>query len=148
MKKFLLPGILTVFSLFLPSRSQANPLDVPTGGGRVTLSSFTFTPGYFVGKSTFSVAFTTPTAAYQYCINHIAVTAPNSGVFEMWSSTSAITAGTTDYMVQLSSGVPYDTQWSYMNPYCAPQGALFNLFLGVAGSTVTYEGYTFKGLNP
>lgn len=154
MKKFLLPGILAAIFLFLPSRSQALTLDIPTGGYRQSIlspssSSSTYvTLGYFVGKSTFSVALSTPPTGYGYCINHVVVTAPSAGLFEMWYSTSVITSGTTDYMVQTAASTPYIEQWPRNNAYCAPVNDELNLYLGVAGSTMTFEGFTFKGWNP
>jgi len=145
MRKFLLAGIVAIF---LPLYCHANPLDVPTGGNWITPPTAATVNGYFVGKSTTSVKLTTPTASYQYCITHVAVTAPSAGVFEMWWSTSAITAGTTDYVVQLAANSLYDTTWANRTPYCSPPDNLLNIFLGVSGSTVTYEGYTYKGGNP
>jgi hypothetical protein len=156
MKKFLLPGILAGLFLFLPLRSQANPLDVPTGGsgglGWIPapdeISTATVTTGYFVDASTFGVSLTTPSVGYQYCVSHVVVTAPTPGFFEMWWSSGTLLPGTTDFIVSLSSGVPYDTQWSYRTPYCAPQNDLLNFFASVSGSTMTVEGYSFKGFNP
>lgn len=147
MRKILLEGILAVLIIFCAARSHATPLDIPTGGGRIIAPSTFTANGYFSGKSNTSVALSTPVAGYGYCINHVVVTAPSAGLFEMWWSTSTTTSGTTDYMATVAAGVPYDTQWGSRTPYCSPPDTLLNLFLGVSGSTMTFEGYTFKGWN-
>jgi hypothetical protein len=154
MKKFLVPGILAALFLFLPARSQANPIDVPTGGGRISAPMTTTGNGFFVFTSTFNVQLTTPPVGYQYCVTHVAVTAPSQGFFEIWWSSQTTVAatgpmlGTTDYVVSLSTQVPYDSQWAYRSAYCAPFNDPLNFFTSASISTVTVEGYTFKGWNP
>jgi hypothetical protein len=158
MRKFLGPtlaaGILAVFTLFLPSISRANPQDIPTGGGwipapdeTVTVSSNSL--GYFTDTTGagggFTINLTTPPVNYQYCVTNVVVTAPIAGVFEMWWSTATLGPGTTDYVVSLSSGIPYDHTWAYKTPYCSPPNALLNFYSSVVNSTMTVEGYTFKG---
>lgn len=155
MRKFLLLGILAAcFSA--PLKSQAQPLDVPTGGGQIKPPVSATANGFFTGQSTFTVTLTTPTPGYQYCITHLVVTSGGAGQFDMaWSTASMFVSGigpitgTTDYIVTVASGVPYDTQWAYRTPYCSPQNNLLTLFMGnlPTVSTMTYEGYTFGGLN-
>lgn len=148
MKKFLLAGALAVFTLFLPSKSHANPLDVPygilfttTSAGSIVVSTTNFPSA--------SVSVNSNVATAQWCINHLIVSAPDvaSTVTIAWS-TSTLTAATTDYLVVTSTGVPYNDQWSYRQPYCAPVG---NSIVAVTSTKstakITLEGYLFRGWN-
>lgn len=138
MKKFLFPGLLAVLSFFLLRNTQAVPLDVPTGSiiigtglNTITLSSSTL-----------------PNNLYGWCISHVVVTAPSAGTFTMSIASSTLVNGTTNYNVSLAAAVPYSEQWAYRTPYCAPNANYLFLKSSVAGSTITYEGYSFKGWNP
>lgn len=149
MKKFLLPGILAVFTFFLPSRSQAVPLDVPyqilvtttSNNGTVVLSTTNFPSG--------SSGINANVGTSQWCIDHANVSCASAANFSMFWATSTITTGTTDYMVTTAAGVPFDTNFNYRSPYCAPIGqAVLTLKSSVAASTITVQGYLFKGGNP
>lgn len=151
MKKYLVPGILTVLFLFLPSRSQANPIDVPTRGNQVSPPFTTASSGYFDFASTFSVTLTTPPVNAMWCIDKLSVTAPSAGLFSIyWASSSLVNlpTTTTGYAVWLAAAVPYNAELDYREPLCAPAGNLMFFNEGVAGSTFSVEGYSFTGWNP
>jgi hypothetical protein len=149
MNKFLLPGILAGFLLFLPSRSQAVPLDVPyqilvtttNNTGTLVISTANFPSG--------STAINANVATSQWCISKALVSCAVPANFSMFWSTSTITSGTTDYMVTTATAVPFDTNFTYRTPYCAPVGQpILTLKSNVAQSTITVQGYLFKGGNP
>lgn len=148
MKKFLLPGILAVLFLFLPLRSPAVPLDMPylinistTAQNQVVLSTANFPSGVPSVNSNVALA--------QWCINHVTVSAVSAATYTMFWSTSTLTAGTTDYSATTAANVPYDTQWPYRTPYCSPVGyPILTLKSSVVGSTITAQGYLWKGWNP
>ena len=150
MKKFLLPGILAVIFLFLPLRSQAVPQDVPY---QILVSTVAFnTQQLIISTANFPSANTTVNSlvgSYQWCIEHAVVNTPSAGTFTMFWSTSTLNAGTTDYFAQTLIATAYDTNLQYRTPYCAPVGqAVLNLKSSVAGSTITAQGYLWKGWNP
>lgn len=137
MRKFLAAGILAVFVLFLPSKSHAVPLDVPYGN--TSVSSFTVTSSLVLSSVTL------PSSVYSWCLTHLAVSVPSPATFTMYiSSMNTLTPSTTNYTVSITTS-PYDTQWSYRTPYCAPAGNYLGLKSSVSGSTITVEGYTFGG---
>ena len=146
MKKLLLLGVLSVF-LFLPSKLRADPLDVPykvlvttTNSTSVVLSTANF-------PSAVS-AINANVGLYKWCVDHVVVTAPTASVFTMAWATSTISNGTTDYTVVTAANSPYDAQWPYKQPYCAPIGdPILTLKSTVAGSTMTVEGYLWAGWN-
>ena len=148
MKKFLLPGILAVVFLFLPSRSQAVPVDMPyqilvstvNTAGVVVLSTANFpSPNTTVNSLV---------ASYQWCVEQADVSCPSAANFTIYWATSTISNGTTDYAVVTSSGVPFDTNFQYRTPYCAPVGkTVVTLQSSVATSTITARGYLWKGWN-
>lgn len=149
MKKFLLPGILAVLSLFLPSRSQAVPLDVPFA---VSFSTTNLNQLLVVSTATFPSANTTwnsNVALYQWCFDRLTISASAADNFSIYWATSTISNGTTDYMVTTAAGVPFDADLSYREPYCAPVGQpIVTLKSSVGNSTATISGYLFKGWNP
>lgn len=150
MRKFLSAGILTGF-LFLPSKSHAIPLDVPTGGNAVSPPFTASSPGYFDFASTFSVTLTTPPAGYQYCLDKMSITAPSAGLFSIYWATSTLNGlpqTTTGYAVWLAAATPYNQELDYREPLCSPPNNLMFMNMGVTGSTMSIEGYTFKGWNP
>ena len=62
---------------------------------------------------------------------------------------TTLSPSTTDYIVVTSTGVPYDTQWGYRVPYCAPMGAVVaKITSSVVGSIITMEGFVWKGWTP
>lgn len=149
MKKLLIPGILTVFALFLPSISRAAPIDVPyqilvdtvSLNGAITLSTANFPSGNVTVNSLVS--------NYQWCLDRITVSCAAADNFSIFWASSAFSAGTTDYMVTTNAGIPFDADLGYREPYCAPVGqAVVTLKSSVANSTITAEGYLWKGWNP
>lgn len=147
MKRLFVPGILSVF-LFLPAKSQAQPLDVPyqiyfatTAANSIVVSTANFpSPSASVNANV---------ASYQWCIDHAVVTAPSASTFTMAWSTGTLSAPTTDYAVVTAANVPYDAQWPYRDPYCAPVGQpILKINSTVAGSSITVQGYLWKGWNP
>lgn len=149
MRKFLLAGVL---AFCFTSVSRADPLDVPyqilvdtVGFGVVTLSTSNFASP--VG------AINNGVLNSKWCVDHVVVSGGGSPVtFTMaWSTgPTTLTNPTTDYVVVTTSGVPYDSQWPYRDPYCAPTGqAILQLRTsGVTTSTITVQGYLWKGWNP
>lgn len=151
MRKFLIPGILAGLLLFLPRRSQAVPLDVPyqilvstvsiAGTGKVVLSTANFpSPNTTVNSLV---------GSYQWCVSKAVISNTAATNFSIYWSTSTLNAGTTDYWVTTTAAVPYDTNFEYRTPYCAPVGqAVVTLFDSVATSTIAVQGYLWKGWNP
>lgn len=147
MKKFLVPGILAGLFLFLPLKSQATPIDVPyqiyfstVAGSQVIISTRNFPSG--VPSVNDNVAL------YQWCIDNVVLSAPAPSNFTMYWSTSALTTGTTGYSI-VTSTTPYQAQWPYRDPFCVPVGSpVVTLKSSVAGSTITAQGYLWKGWNP
>lgn len=149
MKKFLLPGILAVFSLFLPLRSQAIPIDVPyqilidttNNSGTLVVSTANFpSASAFVNSQV---------GSFQWCFDRITVSCASADNFSIFWATSTITPGTTDYQATTAAGTPFDVDLGYREPYCAPVGqAVVTLKSSVALSTITVEGYLWKGWNP
>lgn len=150
MRKITALGILAVFTLFLPSRSQAVPIDVPyqllvattSNISQLVISSTAFPSP--VGSINSSVG------SYQWCLERGEITSPSAATFSVFWSTAVfgLNTGTTDYIIATSSGVPYAMPLNYRTPYCAPTGAAITLKSSVAGSTITVGGYLFKGWNP
>lgn len=148
MKKLLSLGIFAVFTLFLPRRSQAVPLDIPY---YVAVDTVAIDQDVILSTTIFKPAntgLTVSTSTYNWCLSHLAVSGKGvtTTVSFFWGQEST-TAGTTDYEVNLSSGVPYDTQWAYKTPYCAPTGNNALHVHSSAGGTITLEGYLFGGWN-
>lgn len=149
MRKFLLPGILAVVFLFLPSRSQAAPIDVPyqilidttSSNGILVISTANFpSPNVTVNSLV---------GNYQWCFDRMTISCASADNFSIFWATSSLTAGTTDYQVTTAAGVPFDADLGYREPYCAPVGqAVVTLKSSVAASTITVEGYLWKGWNP
>ena len=148
MRKFLTLGILAGLLLFLPHRSRANPMDLPTGGGWIPAPINASANGYFTFTSTYTITLTTPTSsAYQYCLAHlVARSASDAGFTISWATSTAFSPSTTDFSIYLTT-LPYDTQWSEHQTYCSPPGALLR-FTPPSVSTYSVEGFTFKGWNP
>lgn len=148
MKKFLLPGILTVFALFLPSRSQAVPMDVPY---QIYFSTVAFNT-LVVSTANFPSGNTTVNslvASYQWCLEQANVSNAAANNFSMFWATSTVSAGTTDYMVTTTAAVPFDTNFRYRSFYCAPVGQpVLTLKTSVVNSTITARGFLWKGWNP
>lgn len=149
MRKFLALGILASI-LFIPLKSRAVPLDVPyqilvdtvSVGQSVQLSTTNFPSG--------NTTVNTNAQSSQWCVSHLVVSAPVlPATITMFWSTATWVNGTTDYIVVNSSVTPYNEQWPYRQPYCDPtSNAVLNIRSSVAGSTITVEGYLFKGWNP
>ena len=149
MKKFLLPGILAVFTLFLPARSQANPLDIPyqvyystVNTGSVVISTTNF-PSAVPSVNTNVVN-------NEWCIEHLTVSSALGATVSIAWSTNTLTAYTTDYQLVVSTtGVPYDEVYPYRDPYCAPDGqAVLRVFSSVSSAIISVTGYLWKGWNP
>lgn len=149
MKKFLLPGILAVFALFLPLRSQAVPLDVPY---QLLISTTNNTGTLVLSTANFpsaSAYVNSNVATFQWCISKAIVSCASAASFTMYYATSTLTTGTTDFMVTTAAGVPYDPPLAYRTPYCAPVGSpILTLKSSVVASTITVQGYLWKGWNP
>lgn len=150
MKKFLLPGILAVVFLFLPSRSQAYTLDVPTRGDNISPPFSATASGWFDFVSTYTVTLTTPPVNAMYCLDKVSVTAPTAGLFSITVATEAASlnpVNTTFAGVWLAAATPYNMELDYREPLCGPPNDLMTINV-VAGSTMTVEGYTYTGWNP
>ena len=150
MKKFLLPGVLAVFAFILPLKSQAVPLDVPyqlyvdtvtIAGGQLVISTATFPSGSSIVNSN--------VANYQWCLENVVVNSPSNGLFQIAYATSTLNASTTDYYSYTQANVALNVGFNYRTPYCAPVGqAVLRLTPSVSGSTMTVQGYLYKGWNP
>lgn len=149
MKKILLPGILAVFVFLLPSKSQALPIDVPY---QIAFSSTNSSGALVVSTANFpspNATVNSLVGSYQWCLDRVTVSCPSADNFSIFWATSTITPGTTDYMVTIAAGVPFDADLGYREPYCAPVGqAVITLKSNVVGSTITASGYLFRGWNP
>lgn len=146
MRKLLSPGILAVFFLFLPLKSQAVPLDVPY---QILVSTVNNTSTIVISTSNFSSlvpSINANVATAQWCIEHAVVSTPSAASFSMSWSTSTTGVSTTDYVAATVANTPYDTNFQYRDPYCAPVGnTVLTLKSSVAGSTITASGYLFRG---
>lgn len=148
MRKLLLPGILAVLFLFLPLRSQAYPLDVPyqiyfstVAYNSVIISTTNFPSG--------SAYVNSLVGSYQWCIEQVTVSNAAANSFSMFWSSSTLLPGTTDYQATATAAVPFDTNFNYRTPYCAPVGwPVLKLNTSVVNSTITARGYLWKGWNP
>lgn len=140
--------MLAVF-LFLPRESQAVPLDVPyqilvstsVGGvSSLTISTANFPSGNSLVNNN--------VANYQWCISNAVVSTPSAGLFTMAWSTTTLTAASTDYAAVTVANTALQANFNYRTPYCAPVGQpILTIRTGVAGSTITAQGYLFKGWN-
>lgn len=151
MRKLLLPVILAVFALFLPSKSQAWPITLPYqivvdtwNINSVQLSTTNFPSGVpSVNQNVVND---------QWCISHLVVSSTGAAqnVTIAWS-TGTLGPYTTDYYVTTHpQGIPYDEQWGVQSPYCAPTGST-NVKItasGVIASTISVEGFLWKGMTP
>lgn len=149
MKKFLLPGILAVLFLFLPPKSQAAPIDVPF---QILIDSTNNTGTLVVSTTNFpspNVTVNSLVGNYQWCFDRITVSCASADSFSIFWATSTLSSGTTDYLVTTAAGVPFDADLGYREPYCAPVGqSVVTLKSSVAASTITLEGFLWKGWNP
>lgn len=151
MKKLLLPGLLAVFALFLPSKAQAWPITLPY---QIVVDSYSIN-SLVISTTNFPSAVAsvnTNVVNDQWCLSHLVVssTGATQNVTIAWS-TSTLTAFTTDYLVATHpQGIPYDEQWGVQSPYCAPTGqAVVKITAsGIIPSTITVEGYLWKGMSP
>jgi hypothetical protein len=88
----------------------------------------------------------------QWCISHLVVssTAAASTVTIAWATSTALSPLTTDYYaITHGSGIPYDVMWGIQSPYCAPVGqSVVKINSSVSGSSITVEGFLFKGWTP
>jgi hypothetical protein len=88
----------------------------------------------------------------QWCISHLIVssTAAASTVTIAWATSTALSPMTTDYYaITHGSGIPYDVMWGIQSPYCAPVGqSVVKINSSVSGSSITVEGFLFKGWTP
>ena len=148
MKKFLIPGILAVFALFLPARSQADPLDIPY---QIQFDTVAYGTTVVISTANFPSLNTTVNslvASYEWCIEQVNVSNTAATSFTMaWSSTT-LSPATTDYQVTTQAAVPFDTNFQYRTPYCTPVGwPVLTLKTSVSNSTMTVRGYLWKGWN-
>lgn len=148
MKKLLLPGILAVLALFLPLKSQAVPLDVPyqifvstTNAQKIVLSTTTFPSA--------SAAVNANVANYQWCIEKAVHSSASAANFTFGWATSAQATPNVDLFVGTSAGVPFTFAGNYRDPYCAPVGqTVLTINSSVATSSISVQGYLWKGWNP
>lgn len=149
MRKFLTAGILAVFTLFLPSKSHAVPLDTPY---KIIVDTVSVTGNIVLSTTNFPSANTSvnsSTSTYNWCIAHLVVSAVLPSVLTMYWGQEVGSPGTTDYVVVTSTGFPYDSDWSYRTPYCAPVGNnALTIHDSIATSTITLEGFLYTGWNP
>jgi hypothetical protein len=148
MKKFLLPGILAVLSLFLPSRSQADPLDIPY---QIKFDTVAYGTTLVISTTNFpspNATVNSLVASYEWCIEQANISNASATSFTMAWSTTTLSAATTDYQVTTAAGVPFDTNFHYRTPYCTPVGwPILTLKTSVVNSTMTVRGYLWKGWN-
>lgn len=151
MRKLFALGTFAVISLFLPSRSQAVPIDVPYQ----LLFSTTATTTLTISSTTFpspSAAVNSNVASYQWCLERGEITVPSGAAnFSIYWSTSSFgfNTGTTDYLVITGTATPYAMPLNYRTPYCAPIGATtVTVKSSAAGAVINAGGYLFKGWNP
>lgn len=149
MKRYL----LSISAFFLAcGLLRANPLDQPwqilVDTTFVTTSAF---PGVVLSTTNFPSANTgvnQNALLNQWCVSHVVVSAASAPNVTLSWGTQTLTAATTDYSVTPAVGF-YDEQWTYRTPYCAPVGKnALHIQSSVAGSTVTVEGYLWKGWTP
>lgn len=148
MRKLLAWSLWAAFIPFLLQRSDAVPLDVPYQiyvGSAVVNSVVLSTANFPSSNATINAN----VASAQWCIQHITVSATSASTFTMAWSTSTLTTATTDYIAVTAANTPYDVVWPYREPYCAPIGQpILKLNSSVSGSSITVQGYLFKGWNP
>lgn len=141
MKKLLI-GTAWAVLVLLPLRVHAVQFDIP----QRTQQSTTTTNA--------SIVFSTANVPnpYMNCLQHVTVTDTVAGTFGISFATvtaqNTLSAATTSYAVVLSSGVPYDTQWSEYRAYCTPPNTQMTLFVTSGNYTISCEQFTSKGLAP
>ena len=141
MKKLLI-GIAWAVMVFIPLRAHALQFDIP----QRTYQSTTTTNA--------SIVFSTANAngSYMNCLQHVTVTANAGSTFGISFATVTVSrtlsAATTSYAVLLSSGVPYDSQWSQYRAYCTPPNTQMTLFVTSGNYTISCEQFTSQGLAP
>lgn len=141
MKKFLI-GVAWAVMVLMPLRAHALQFDIP----QRTQQSTTTTNA--------SIVFSTANAkgTYMNCLQHVTVTDTIAGTFGISFATvtasNTLSASTTSYAVVLSSGVPYDTQWSQYRAYCTPPNTQMTLFVTSGNYTISAEQFTSQGLAP
>jgi hypothetical protein len=152
-RKFLTAGILAVFGLFLPSKSHAVPLDVPTS----QVVNGTATQSVQLSTVTFLADPSTNTITSRWCFDRLVVSVPSdvqSNFTIFYATQSVLTAGTlvnatTDFMVVTASATEYyDASFDYREPFCVPPGTYVTLYDNIAGAVISFEAYIWRGWNP
>lgn len=143
MKKLILAVCVAVAGILFLSRSDATQFDIP----QITYQSTTTTNGALILST---VAFVSP--AYMHCLTHVTVSGTSAGQFQIVTATitasNTLSPATTSYVVVLSSGVPYDSQWSQYRAWCGPPNNQVTLQVSAGNYTISCEEFTTKGLAP
>jgi hypothetical protein len=145
MKKLFLAVFLAGIGLVYSPKVQAVQFSLPF----VTQQSTTVTSVSLVLSTQALVS-----TAYYHCLQHVTVES-NSQNAQFMITTDTVTSSntlspdTTSYIVVLSSGVPYDTQWPPPGGWCAPANTQVNLKVTNGGTyTISCEEFTTRGWNP
>lgn len=145
MRKFLIAGLLAGVGWLCPVKAQAVQFSLPY----VTAQSTTIASATLVLSTNTLVS-----TAYMHCIQHVTVqsnTANSQFIITTATvtSTGTLSPDTTSYAVTLSSGVPYDSQWSTQSAWCGPPYNQVNLKVTNGGTyTISAEEFTSKGWAP
>lgn len=92
--------------------------------------------------------------AYYHCLQHVTVQSNTAGAqfiitTDTITSSGTLSTDTTSYVVGLSSGLPYDTQWGNLGAWCGPANNQVNLKVLNGGVyTISCEEFTSKGWSP
>ena len=141
MKKFLIGAAWAVMVL-MPLCAHALQFDIPQ---RTFLSTTT---------TNASIVFSTANVKGPdiTCRQHITVSDTLAGTFGISFATvtasNTLSPATTAYAVVLSSGVPFDTQWSQYRAFCTPPNTQMNLFVTSGNYVISAEQFTSQGLAP
>lgn len=143
--------LLSALSIVLACAVGLNavPLDVPY---QVLIDTTTNTSTIILSSNTVPSAAgilnANPTG-YAWCIDRFAATSTTAGTVTFGWAQSQGSASTVDHRIAVAALTPYNMPLEYRTPYCAPVGQnQLTVTASVVGSTMTLEGYLFKGWNP
>jgi hypothetical protein len=133
MKKFLLAALLAGVGWLCPAKARANQFALPQE---------TSTTTYSVNAS---LVLSTPTVSNAMnCIQHLTITSLTAG-----TTFDYLTNGTTIYSFGLSSGVPFDSQWTSQSAMCGSPGQQTTAVVaGGVSYIISAEAFTTKGWSP
>ena len=144
--------VLIALAFFWPSRAPAQQFALPA---LISISTTSTNASIVLSTTAMGLPASSvyPPSQYYPCIQHLTVTSVNAGTFMLVTATvtasNTLSAGTTNYSVVLSSGVPYDSQWAPQAAWCAQPGNQLSLVVTGGGAyTISCEAFTTKGWNP